>query len=567
MSNLAAGVQYGLSAQNTFYNDKELVLVKLTDSAQRAIGNYLRNKNNIDQKPTIQFHGGKGQIVFPSQTSHSNFTFSLSSNQDGGFECIQQTGPKNLEKLGTLPCKMQIQANDDVYETTKQRLHVVEENNKNKATRVIKSNEPMRKRMKISHAPVRGTSLREHSNVNVSSKLQDSKFSRASANQPSRFSASFKSSNSNSTGSNLKVNDPKKPGNVIGRPLKERLIHLLALKPFKKIELHDRINREGIKEKDKNTIEKTLKEISQLRDNAYHLKKYLWNYVQEEWPFYSEQEKVILKRQKPQNLTPPTSSDGASNGSNEENNTNSFQVLDKPGMSVDSVTFGNSHSSIYKNSTQYQKQQKPEQKQNYHHMNGKKTDNRYEKSSLMKNLISSDYVDYKTTDNEDIDKVKSSENVEDNKFQQKQPNHLDSVNNQSNYEPLDNSKNELTKSSSTFSTPSSVDEECTDFKADYTKIISYEQRRRYKTEYTENLVEYQQLSMQVDGLNSKFRELGEKWRRIQNCDESLAEEVKEQIYKEYANARDVKVRHTYLYEKLNYIMKLIDEYDKSIAQQ
>jgi len=40
---------------------------------------------------------------------------------------------------------MQIQANDDVYEATKQRLHVVEENNKNNSTRLIKSSEPVRK--------------------------------------------------------------------------------------------------------------------------------------------------------------------------------------------------------------------------------------------------------------------------------------------------------------------------------------------------------------------------------------------------------------------------------------
>lgn len=39
---------------------------------------------------------------------------------------------RSLESLGALPCKMRIQANDDVYETTRHRMAVAEENNKNK---------------------------------------------------------------------------------------------------------------------------------------------------------------------------------------------------------------------------------------------------------------------------------------------------------------------------------------------------------------------------------------------------------------------------------------------------
>lgn len=569
MAKLAAGVKYGLSSQNTFYNNKELVLVKLTDSAQRAIESYLRNPSTFDKNPTIQFHGNKGQIIFPSH--QSNFSFSVSSNQDGGFECIQQTDPKTLESLGTLPWKMQIQANDDVYETTKQRLHVVEENNKNKATRVLKSNEPVRKRMKINPpSSVRAPSLSSHLNMNSSSKLQETKISRTSTNQPSRFSSSNKFTNSNLTGSSFKPNDQKKFSNVIGRPLKERIIHLLALKPFKKIELHDRINREGIKEKDKKSIERTLKEISYLKDNAYHLKRYLWNDVQEDWPFYSDQEKTILKRRKPQNLTPPGSSDCASNGSNEENNTNSFQVLDKPGASANSVsfnktTFSNSNTSIYCNSAQHQRKQNQEQKQNCV-INGKKIDNRYEKSS------SSDLLDFKLMDYEDVDKesqksldVKTNEKVRDNKYQQNHYNHLDSANKQYSSGSLDIPKNGIIPNSpSTFSTPTSNDEDCTDYKSNYTTINSYEQRKRYKVEYLEGKEEYDQLSTQMTLVNKKYQDLTEKWRRIQQefgKNDPQAEEVKAQIYREYALDKDFKTRYEYVKLKQNHILSLIEDYD------
>jgi len=57
-----------------------------------------------------------------------------------------------------------------------------------------------------------------------------------------------------------------------------------------------------------------LKQVAYMRDNTYHLHRHIWNDVQEDWPFYTEQEKTMLRRRKPQNLTPPGSSDGGSSG-------------------------------------------------------------------------------------------------------------------------------------------------------------------------------------------------------------------------------------------------------------
>lgn len=57
-----------------------------------------------------------------------------------------------------------------------------------------------------------------------------------------------------------------------------------------------------------------LKQIAQMRDNTYQLQRHVWNDVQEDWPFYTEQDRAMMKRKKPQNLTPPgTSSDGKIN--------------------------------------------------------------------------------------------------------------------------------------------------------------------------------------------------------------------------------------------------------------
>nr|CAD7447561.1 unnamed protein product [Timema bartmani] len=90
------------------------------------------------------------RLAFPStESSHgqTNFTFSLSSNSDiegpqGSFECIQQSRSKVLELLGAVPCKMRIQAKEDAFETTRNRVAVVEENYKKNCTREIKPGGP-----------------------------------------------------------------------------------------------------------------------------------------------------------------------------------------------------------------------------------------------------------------------------------------------------------------------------------------------------------------------------------------------------------------------------------------
>ncbi|XP_033224966.1 RNA polymerase II elongation factor Ell-like isoform X2 [Belonocnema kinseyi] len=317
MASIVAGVQYGLSSHANFNENKSLIFVKLTDSAQRAIEDFVRNRNKLKQNPTIQFDGSEGRLSFPSsQSSHgtANFTFSLSGNQDiegpqGGFECIQQTGP-GLESLGTIPSKMRIHANDDVYETTRHRMAVAEENNKNKCTRMIKANGPnIGRKVKVQGTgrtippPPLPSNVRQRESPSIStSGAGSSRLSSASASSKpvSRIPPPVRSK------------PEKQLPDITRTPIRERLIHLLALRPYKKPEIYERINREGCKEKDRSKLFEHLTEIAFNRDNAYHLKRAVWNDVRDNWIHYTEEEKSLLKRRKPQNLTPPGSSDGSS---------------------------------------------------------------------------------------------------------------------------------------------------------------------------------------------------------------------------------------------------------------
>lgn len=450
MAALCTG-NYGLT-QNCIDTSKEYFFVKLTDSALRAVEEYQKNQGKHNSQPTIQIDGNSGVISFPS--SGQQFRFSI-DEIEGSFECIKQT-QNQLEVQGSLPFKLRIHANDDVYETTKHRMAVAEENQKNKCTREIKPNQTdIGRKVKLkssrhanippkrdplltsssssltsgtlgstssqsplsssttssllsssssttaslinpassthqqfstgsvttmsplstssgtsgysssSISPLHSSSLKSssnsinnnlsnsslnsssssklhsnyHNNVTSASSLS-SALSSAAGSGTSGITSSYYGSN-NSRGSsgigstNNSLNSSASRRSVAGvganqrnqrnggrhmpditkRKLRDRLIHLLALKPYKKPELYARLQNEGIREREKASISVILKEISTMRDNTYNLKRQMWNDVIEDWPFYTEQELQMLKRRKPQNLTPPISSDGGSSTS------------------------------------------------------------------------------------------------------------------------------------------------------------------------------------------------------------------------------------------------------------
>lgn len=102
-------------------------------------------------------------------------------------------------------------------------------------------------------------------------------------------------------------NLPKKNGKIkkiSSVDILERLIHILALKPLKKPELNLRLETEGLLQKDRGSVFTKLRVIANLKDNCYHIKTGLWKEVNDNWPYYTEQEKEEVKRRRPKDLTP-----------------------------------------------------------------------------------------------------------------------------------------------------------------------------------------------------------------------------------------------------------------------
>lgn len=329
MAALCPGVQYGLSSQESFGENKDLIFVKLTDSALRTIEEFLRNQSNCHTRPTIQFLGNEGHFSFPTQNGSTKFNFSVSRTTDmegpgGSFECLQQTPRGSLAGLGPIPHKIRVAANDDVYDQTRQRMSVLEENAKNKSTREIEMNRTdIGRKVKVKQMPGRGIPpMRRETPPSAREPIGGAKPSSYPPTLPSINKPPPVVHNGNGLSNGLGSNhvSSSKPQNtkpsisdIARRPIKERMIHLLALRPYKKPELYDRLTREGLREKKVMMV--VLNQIAHLKDNCYHLNRAMYNDVHEDWPFYNESERQILKRRKPENLTPPGSSDGGSSGS------------------------------------------------------------------------------------------------------------------------------------------------------------------------------------------------------------------------------------------------------------
>lgn len=294
---------------------KSLLFVKLTDSAHRALSDFLQNQDKLAVKPMIEFDKDNGLLQIPTSSKGSTgtdrcmaqFKFNVISNvtmqgRQGRFTCIKHKHKsKKLKDLGIMTKRLRIHANEDVFEITKNRMAEVDLEQRKICTREIDLySDTVNRRIKID----RNTKM--SASKPVSAVIENKAISRL---------LSLKSAQSRSKAAPSNV--PKSLNPIAKRPLRERIIHLLAVRPLKKIELSAALRRDGLRETDKARFMSTLVSVSTLKDNVYHLLRHVWNDVQEDWPYYNEQEKQQMKRNKPQNLTPPSSDSGISTTSNQ----------------------------------------------------------------------------------------------------------------------------------------------------------------------------------------------------------------------------------------------------------
>ncbi|XP_049544078.1 RNA polymerase II elongation factor Ell isoform X3 [Anopheles darlingi] len=609
MAALSAG-SYGLSQQGGLNDEnKELIFVKLTDSALRAIEEFQRTQAKLGSSsgnPSIQFlQNGQGCLSFPSGGNNvQKFNFSITDFDTGSIECIQQTQGQ-LQNMGHIPHKMRIHANDDVYEATRNRFTAAEENQKNKCTREIKPNQNEIGRKGKLKTP----NFRNIPSSNAVVSKRDSIYNNSSVNKASSVAANQLTSNNNLNSYNNLATSPKlvktngvhqshqpapqqqqhqqqqqqpqqqnnhhlqhqtqlasvqaKPGyqhtihdppnqqqqqsalqkqsenanvasrNANGRKtgnaeymkcnIKERLIHMLALKSYKRPELIVKLQQDGVRKEEMKCTTQILRNISTTRDGMLILHRNIWNEVQDDWPFYSEQDRQAVKRRRPQNLTPPLSSDGGSSASGQSpsstHNGNSPQSGSKrpvvPGTEETTATPYSKKQRI----SHYKKDTHPD------HMSSRRGINDSRDSSNM---------------NPRSREIDEHGNNYHHSHLQHHHLHHHSIRSAHHYGNQ------------------------------FTRITTVEQRRRYKTEFDNEYKEYRRLHEVLEHASRKFAQYEEDLQH-EPKDTPRYKEIQMKIIKEYDRSiknvkfQQDKERFNYLHKKLSHIKLLVRDYDSSIT--
>lgn len=614
MAALPAGVQYGLSSESSYKENKELVFVKLTDSALKAIEDFLRNNRDRLAKPKIQFlSGNEGKISIPApasgngQSGEATFLFSINSNAEmegpqGSFECVRSGGVRRLESCGPLPRRMRVQANDDSYEATKDRMARTVAAEQSKCTRVIKPNQNdigRRVKVRTSHPYPGAAQLAERAERLERAERPDrperperperserperverpDRVERPAppaprpAPQPAQPPHQQYPQNQH-TNPHLPQRPPPNP-DLTRRSLKERLIQLLALKPFKKPELYSRLNSEGIKEKERSLVNKILPQISMLKDNCYHLRRINWNDVNEDWPFYTEEEKRMLKRRKPQNLTPPLSSDSANSlsprASPSASKRTSTAPLPIPSISNSSGGAGASAAASVTVVPTVEVEPPAAKKQRISHYYRRPSppSSGYATTSSGERQAS-DNEDDRTNVKKDNGYTLNYTTVKDlcpspvktNGFRSSPPVEQTNITDKdiTNNEPLENTElapvpdENMTKS-------------LEEIERQYPPITSSNIRRAYKNEFAELYTEYRSLYARIAQVAALFTRLEQELKRAQPLSPHH-QSIEQRIVDEYRRVnndpayKQERRRVNYLHRKLNHIKRMVNQYDQ-----
>ncbi|XP_077429891.1 RNA polymerase II elongation factor ELL2 [Vanacampus margaritifer] len=291
MAALSEDGRYGLNCGQQSADRVTVLHVKLTETALRAIESYQNCKNVSSLRPTIQFKGLQGRIKIPKTDSSSdashNFDFYLSNvgkdNPQGSFDCIHQyvssPGASHLALLATVQDKVTICATNDSYQVTRERMTQAVEDTRERGTKVIKPGGRYRGKQVHVRKPALSTpevvpERKRSTPINPANTIR-----KCLSNNP-----------------------------VSQRPFRDRIVHLLALRSYKKLEVLARLQRDGINQKDRNSLGTTLQQVANLnpKDNTYSLKDFVYRDVQRDWPGYSEDEKTQVERILTRKLGLPT---------------------------------------------------------------------------------------------------------------------------------------------------------------------------------------------------------------------------------------------------------------------
>ena len=136
-----AGLQCGtFGLSKNVKENKSYVHVKLTDTALKAIEEYIKSRGRCIESPSVFFQGNEGELSIPTRgLGNTKFNFTLQdADQQGSYESIKQSFDNNLESLGPMVAKMKIAAKQtDSFQMTRDRMAAETEKNSKKRAREL----------------------------------------------------------------------------------------------------------------------------------------------------------------------------------------------------------------------------------------------------------------------------------------------------------------------------------------------------------------------------------------------------------------------------------------------
>eukprot|EP00066_Takifugu_rubripes_P026799 XP_011616065.1 PREDICTED: RNA polymerase II elongation factor ELL2-like isoform X2 [Takifugu rubripes] len=585
MTSLRQELHYRLYCGNNHRGrsgNRTLFHVKLTDSAIRTLEAHQNLKESSLGKASICFKGNQGYIKIPAPTPDSPsalrvFTFYLSSDSkdqpQASFDCIHQyvssDGREQLEGQGVIQDKLTVCATDDSYQLTRERMSQVEKDSWSHSAIEIKPG-----------GTHQITGIKLHKSLTPTYMSDNSFQKQITNNRRNGFMAT-----------------------VTHKPFRERIIHLLALKAYRKPELLLWMERERASPRDKAELGGILEEVAKVnpKDSSYMLRDHFYKLVQKDWPSYSEEEKMLIGRLLASRKLPPNA---CNQPKNLQANTSVLKSSDYLSHSLATTTAGkrpvpfdslerlalkrqkladqmiqqqpaenglmshNSHNAISPslNSSLPSKTDFPQANALTGTQNGfpvilssipethtrkQETKVPLQSDCMQQPLITILHKKKKSKKHKDKERARLTDGkgdgwLETSKLKQK-------------YTKRDNPNIRTTA------------EEKPDYVLMYSPVMSLGQRQSYKEDFCAEFDEYKDLHSRIATITHMFVKLGSKIKSLSPGTpeyKMMEDQILEQYnkyQKKFPGYREEKKRCEYLHEKLSYIKQLIVDYDVSHA--
>ncbi|CAJ1074402.1 RNA polymerase II elongation factor ELL-like [Xyrichtys novacula] len=602
---------YGLSGGKLSRGGNVSVFhVKLTDSAARAIGSF-QNGKALTSHPTICFNGNQGRITIPCSDDKDDwrvFSFGVTNvardNPHGSFDCVQQLSSgvaEELSCLGVIQKKMTVRATDDSYDKARQSMAQVEEETRSRGAIVIKQSGRYQVKKVTVRAPAPALAsltkprhpaqpaVRNIRKGVVLSKLRKSAY----------------------------TSHRKSVAELQGRPLRDRVTHLLALRPYRRPELILRLQSDGLTAGDKDMLDSVLTEVGQLstRDKTFSLKDGLYKDLQKDWPGYTSGDQQLLKRilvrrlfqpqanllSVPEAQVSPLRDTPNSSPAHPPKPSLLTEYTDpllskKPRISHLSAKTASDRSRArtprqpaHKNGTEATEDDKPKNPLDPRKLFDSLSAVCQQEEDVAKRLEPTHPPSQEEPDSTAADQTKlnpdpSSPPVAPDqdrhtiKRKKSKHKHKDQEKDRGR-ERKERKKDPHLEDSAPvdFTEPSEIlfdanllqeDKDAADYLSSYTKIQSNDQRQTYKQDFNREYSEYRDLHARIEGVTRQFMGLDTQLKQLHHQSHKY-KTVHDQIVQEYRkikksnpNFDQEKIRCEFLHKKLAHIKKLISEYDQ-----